>query len=104
MELKEEHFKYITNVVASVTKESQELVGKSLKSVLERIETIESVKNQLTSLGIYVNTSTVDIINQLADKWNGFTEDEKLKIAVNIGGVYNMSKVLTLFNNYEVNV
>lgn len=86
------------NLITTATQESGEAIGNALKSILERIEKVSSVKDSIASTGISVDVSTDEILRNLASKWSELSDNKKVDIGVDVVGRYNLKYFLVLLN------
>jgi TP901 family phage tail tape measure protein len=108
------------STIISVTRESAETVGNSLRTIYARFADLKlgevdedgvglgEVSSQLEQLGVTVldesgNLRNMgDIIEDLMDKWNGLTTAEKQAAAVSLAGKYQYNRLMTLMENQSM--
>src|SRR5205085_144693 len=103
----EETIGYIT-AIGSVTMESGDVIGNSLKSIFSRISTVKASYESLQSVGVAVwdaQTGAVrpvdKVLADLAVRWNDLSNSQRQSIAVNVAGRYQLSRFLALMNNWD---
>jgi TP901 family phage tail tape measure protein len=99
-----------TTAIGEATRESGNIIGNSIKSFGSRITTLGEAADALNEVGIST-TKMVDgvrevrrvddILDELSGKWDGLTEAQQQNIGVNVAGRYQLSRFLTLMQNYE---
>lgn len=115
----EELASYIT-VISSVSRQSAESIGTSLKTIFARLtdvklgklldqegESISNVEEVLKKHQISIRDSNMefrnmgDVIDEIGKKWKTFGEIEQSEILKAIAGTYQREKALILFENYN---
>lgn len=87
-----------TTAIGSATRESGNIVGNSLKTIMSRMTTNSSAIGALNEVGISIkdmegNVRPVsDIINELAGKWNSLSKAQQQNTSVNVAGIYQLSR------------
>lgn len=78
-------FARYTSIISSYTRESGEVVGNALKSILSRIDSRRS-------------ETISNIFKARIEKWSSFSNVEKEAIGIEMAGHYNLRKFLILMN------
>ena len=106
---------YIT-VISSTTRQSSETIGTALKTLLTRFtqvkagaaiddagESLNNVEKVLKNVNIAIRDSTDsfrpmgNVINDVALRWNEFTEVQKAQIATAIAGKHNVPEHIVIY-------
>lgn len=96
-----------TTAIGEVTRESGSVIGNSLKSIFSRISSVPAAVEGLQEIGISIRNSagemrSVDeILAELAGKWNTLSKAQQQNLGVNIAGRYQLSRFLTLMENFD---
>ena len=105
--------------IATVTRETPETIGTSLKTVYARMAEITmggsdgeydfgAVKSQLEAVGISIVDSQNNlrdmgqVIEEIGEKWDTFGRNAQVAIANAMGGKLQANRLLALFNNWEM--
>lgn len=94
--------------IGEVTRESGSVLGNSLKTIFARITTNGNAINALSNIGINTrdqqgNLKDVSkVLDELGGKWGSLTKEQRQNIGVNVAGMYQQSRFLTLMNRYNV--
>lgn len=105
--------------IATVTRETPETIGTSLKTVYARMSEISmggsdgeydfgAVKSQLEAVGISIVDSQNNlrdmgqVIEEIGEKWDTFGRNAQVAIANAMGGKLQANRLLALFNNWEM--
>ena len=106
--------------IVSVTREDSSAVGTALKTIFARMGdlkvegedefgvTLGEVSGQLKTMGIEILDSQDqmremgDIIEEVADKWEGWTEAQQRAAAVAIAGKRQYNNLIALFENWDM--
>ena len=106
---------YITAIVQSTGASGSE-VGTTLKSAISRIYRLGSegeydagkAEKQLEEIGVAVRDvygnfrAFSDIINDVAKEWSNLNNVEQVAVAQAIGGTHHYSKIMGLFENFDL--
>lgn len=82
----------------------------SLKTIFSRIGTLPKAQEALAAVGVSVRNSAGKmkdvsvVINELGQKWQGLTKEQKTNTLVNVSGVYQQNRLAALMNNYQMAV
>ena len=106
--------------VSSVTRKSASTIGESFKTIFARMsnvaagkdtddegESLNDVEKTLNSLGITLRKSQYewrsfeDVLDEVAEKWDVFSDTEQSKIATAIAGVRQQENFRALMNNWD---
>lgn len=106
--------------ISSVTRESAQNIGNSLKSIMSRYASIKAkgfndedstkindVTKALTAVGIQAVDSQgqlrnfTDVLNDLGGKWDTLTRNEQAYIATTAAGTFQRNRFITLMQNYS---
>ena len=100
--------------IGSVTMESGEKIGNSLKSIYSRITTMDESRDILDSVGVSIRSigesgeaeirPVTDILSDLALVWNDLSDSQRQNIGVTIAGRNQLSRFLALMNNWDTAV
>lgn len=100
--------------IGSVTMESGEKIGNSLKSIYSRITTMDESRDILDSVGVAIRSigesgeteirPVTDILSDLALVWNDLSDSQRQNIGVTIAGRNQLSRFLALMNNWDTAV
>ena len=105
--------------IATVTRETPETIGTSLKTIYARMSEISmggsdgeydfgAVKSQLEAVGISIVDSQNNlrdmgqVIEEIGEKWDTFGRNAQVAIANAMGGKLQANRLLALFNNWEM--
>lgn len=97
-----------TTAIGQVTRESGSIVGNSLKTIYSRITTIGKSGEVLAKVGVDIRDSSGnlrkvgDILDELGGKWDGINNEMQQQIGLQIAGRYQLSRFLTLMQQYKV--
>lgn len=108
---------YISAIVQSTGAEGSE-VGTALKSAISRVyrlgadgeEDAGKAEEQLNRIGVAVRDAYgnfrafSDIINDVAKKWSTLNNVQQVAVAQAIGGTHHYSKIIGLFENFDLAV
>lgn len=95
--------------IGSVTMESGDIIGNSLKTIYSRMTTHKDARSAIESVGIALDEMTEsglqarnvgDIMGDLAGKWNTLTASQRQNIGVQIAGRNHLTRFLALMNNW----
>lgn len=99
---------YIT-AISTVTQESGETIGNSLKTIFSRITTMDSAISAIKSAGVDVfdpitneARDVQDVLADLAGSWETLSDTQKQTIGVQVAGRYQLTRFLALMNNYSI--
>lgn len=107
------------STIATVTRETPETIGTSLKTIYARMSEISmggsdgeydfgAVKSQLEAVGISIVDSQNNlrdmgqVIEEIGEKWDTFGRNAQVAIANAMGGKLQANRLLALFNNWEM--
>lgn len=85
-------------MITEATRESGNVVGNSLKSILARITTNSSATNALEAIGISLEKASgesknaEELISELAGQWDNLSDAQRRNTAVGVGGIYQLSR------------
>lgn len=105
----EEVLGHIT-AIGSVTMETGDVIGNSLKTIYSRMTTHKEAKKALDSVGISLTKMTDEgekakgigeIMGELAGKWRTLSDEQKQHIGVQIAGRNHLTRFLALMNNWK---
>lgn len=107
--------------IVSVTRQAPESVGTALKTIYARMGDLSieggtdefgvglgEVSGQLEQVGIHIlddNNNLRDmgtIIEEVAKKWQGWTEAQQQSVAIAIAGKRQYNNLMSLFNNWDM--
>lgn len=105
--------------IATVTRETPETIGTSLKTIYARMSEITmggsdgeydfgAVKSQLEAVGVSIVDSQNNlrdmgqVIEEIGEKWDSFGRNAQVAIANAMGGKLQANRLLALFNNWEM--
>lgn len=95
--------------ISTVTQESGQVIGNSLKTIFSRITTMDSAIDAIKSAGVDVfdpitkeARDVQDILKDLAGTWDELSATQQQSIGVNVAGRYQLTRFLALMNNWEV--
>lgn len=94
--------------IGSTTRESGSIVGNGLKTIFARMTTMNSAIDALNSVGVSIkdmagNVRPVsDIMEDLAGKWSGLTDEQRQNTAVSVAGKFQLTRFLALMNNFSM--
>lgn len=103
----EESLGHIT-AISTLTGETGEVLGNSLKTIYSRLTTMEGAESALNNVGVAVKDSAgeareaQDILEDLGETWHTLTDAEKQNIGVKAAGRYQLSRFLALMNNWHI--
>lgn len=95
-----------TTAISSVTRESGNITGNALKSIMSRMTTLPKAIDAINAAGVSIENldgsvrPVSDIIADLAGKWDGLSDSQQQNTAVSIAGTYQLNRFLALMNNY----
>lgn len=99
--------------IGSVTMESGNIIGNSLKTVYSRITTIGKAQEALAEVGVNINEMkdgveqvkpVQQILADLATKWDTISDAQRQNISVQVAGRYQLSRFLAMMNSWDVAV
>lgn len=106
----EQNIGHIT-AISSVTMESGNIIGNSLKTIYSRMTTMSNATDALEAVGVAVRSigedgveavrPVNDILSDLAGTWWELSDAERQHTAVQVAGRYQLSRFLALMNNYD---
>lgn len=88
-----------TTAIGAATRESGNIVGNSLKTIMSRITTNSSAIGALNDIGISINDlegnvrPVTDILGELAGKWSSLSDAQRQSTAVGTAGIYQLSRL-----------
>ena len=106
-------------VLRDVTQQSASTIGNSLKTIFARLSSVKQgesledgvdfTKYSKALLDVGVNILDVngdlrsmdDILDNLAEKWQGLSNAQKVALAQTVGGVRQYNNLISLMDNYE---
>lgn len=106
-------------VLRDVTQQSASTIGNSLKTIFARLSSVkqgESLEDgvdftkyskALSDVGVNILDvngdlrSMDDILDNLAEKWQGLSNAQKVALAQTVGGVRQYNNLISLMDNYE---
>lgn len=83
-------------MIKSVTKESDEVVNNTVKSILSRINSAPVAKAILNLYKVDVRDNAITTLENLSNSWKGFSDEEKKEISEGVAGRYQMSRMIIL--------
>ncbi|AXF52528.1 MAG: tail tape protein [Caudoviricetes sp.] len=105
------------STIISVTREAPESVGNALKSIYTRMSDIKNGEDdeieldtyakKLADLGVYVLDTNKElrgmgeVVEEIGMKWQTMSRESQVALAQTIGGTYQYSRVLALFDNFD---
>lgn len=98
-----------TTAIGSVTMESGNIIGNSLKAIYSRITGLQASEGTLKSVGVAMydmgeNGKELrpvgDILNDLGANWGSLTAQQRQNTAVTLAGRNHLTRFLALMNNY----
>lgn len=116
-------FEYAASALATITAEtrqSEEVVGTSLKTIFARIqglnmgETLEDgtdfnkYSETLAAIGVNIKDQNGqlkdmdDILDELGAKWGTLARDQQMAVAQNVAGLRQYNQFISLMNNWDV--
>lgn len=99
-----------TTAIGSATRESGNVVGTSLKTIMSRIMTMPQAATALSEIGISIKDMegqvrpVADVIDELGRKWNTLSSEEQQNTAIKVAGMHQLSRFNALMLNYETAV
>lgn len=82
----------ITTSIGTATRESGNVVGNSIKSIVSRVTTLPKAIKALENVGVSVNKANgeqkdaYDILGELAGKWNTLSAEQQRNTAIQVAG------------------
>ena len=113
-------FDYATSALATVTatsRESADVVGTAFKTIFARMEGLKQGKTDedgtdlnkysegLAKIGVQIKDqngalkSMDEILDDVGDRWQGLTRDQKIATAQTVAGVRQYNQLMTLMDN-----
>lgn len=105
------------STIISVTREAPESVGNALKSIYTRMSdiklgeddeyTFDSYTEKLNDMGISILDTNKElrdmgeVVEEIGAKWGSMSREAQVALAQTIGGTYQYSRVLALFDNFD---
>ena len=92
----------------SVTRESGNIAGNSLKSIYARIQTNSAATKALSAINVELTNidgsskSSSQLLAEVANKWEGLTDAQRRSTAVGIAGIYQLSRFNALMLNMSM--
>lgn len=99
-----------TTAIGSATRESGNVVGNSLKSIMSRIMTLPRAATALSQIGISIKDMggevrpVADVIDELGRKWNTLSAAEQQNTAIKVAGTNQLGRFNALMLNYQTAV
>ena len=99
-----------TTAIGSATRESGNVVGNGLKTIMSRIMTLPRAATALNAVGISITDMegqvrpVADVIDELGKKWNTLSKEEQQNTAIKVAGTNQLSRFNALMLNYGVAV
>lgn len=84
--------------IGSVTRESGNIVGNSLRTIYARITTNSNAISALEAVGVSINNlqgevrPVTEILDELAEKWHTLSDAERQNTSVAVAGIYQLSR------------
>ena len=115
-------FDYATSALATVTatsRESADVVGTAFKTIFARMEGLKQGKTDedgtdlnkysegLAKIGVQIKDqngalkSMDEILDDVGDRWQGLTRDQKIATAQTVAGVRQYNQLMTLMDNWD---
>ncbi len=108
----------IISTVGDTTQQTASVIGNAFKTIFSRMEqlkidgtdgtiTLKAMSQQLAAMGISIEDANGnllkldDVISQVGEKWQTWTEKQKLAVAEVVGGTRQYGQFLALMNNYD---
>lgn len=94
--------------ISTITQESGQIIGNSLKTIMSRITTMNTSIESLRNVGVDVydafgNIRDVqDILADLALEWHNLSSEQQQNLAVTMAGRFQLTRFLALMNNWEI--
>jgi TP901 family phage tail tape measure protein len=95
-----------TTAIGSATRESGNVVGNSLKTIMSRIMTMPQAATALSDIGISITDMegqvrpVANVIDELGRKWNTLSSEEQQNTAIKVAGMHQLSRFNALMLNY----
>lgn len=99
-----------TTAITTATRESGAVVGNSLKSIYSRITSMSKSEDVLNGVGVAMKDMNGEvrdvssILDDLAGKWSGLSKEQQQNTAVQLAGRYQLSRFLSLMQNYNISL
>lgn len=96
-----------TTAIGTATRESGNIIGNSLKTIMARIVTNRSSVNALDAIGISMEKTSgeaknaQELITELAGRWEGLTDAQRSHVSVGVAGINQLSRMNALMNNHK---
>lgn len=99
-----------TTSIGSVTMESGSQIGRSLKTIISRVTTLDDAKSALKSVGVSINDiqgqvkPVSQILGELSNKWNTLSDTQRQNIGVSVAGRDQLARFLALMENWGMGI
>lgn len=100
----------VTTAIGTATRESGNVVGNSIKSIVSRVTTLPKAINALEKVGVSVNKANgeqkdaYDILGELAGKWSSLTKEQQRNTAIQVAGTYQVTRLNAVLQNWQIGI